>query len=188
MGTEWLQDLAQGGRALQACGGAVRRRGSVVVFRGDDDEAVGLGDRGGPSLNHLVLERRATRCGRRYRLIEKRHRKVAQIEQPRIDAIAEVPVDEWGRRQAPRRGEIVLQWGVSFSEDADYSAIADRSASLPIPPNLTARPRSAEAAPQRPSSAPQSTRPRRPGPGRSARLATPGQASRHRRTRAWVCR
>src|SRR2546425_12103006 len=88
MGTEWLQDLAQVGRALQACGGAVRRRGSVVVFRGDDDEAVGLGDRGGPSLNDLVLERRATRCGRRYRLIEKRHRKVAQIEQPRVDAIA----------------------------------------------------------------------------------------------------
>ena len=64
------------------------RRGPVIVFRGDEDEAIGLRDRGGPSLNDLVLESRATRRGRRYGLIEERHRKVAQIEQPRVDAIA----------------------------------------------------------------------------------------------------
>ncbi len=56
------------------------------------------------------------------------------------------------------------------------------------PPNLTVRPRWAGAAPRRPSSAPQSTRPRRPGPGRSALPATPDRVSGHRRTRASVCR
>src|SRR6267378_7777053 len=72
---------------------------------------------------------------------------ILEIQRFRINPASEVPVEEWAWRQAPRRGEIVLQWGVSFSEDADYSAIADRSASLPIPPNLTARQRSAGAAP-----------------------------------------
>src|ERR1700704_356743 len=38
---------------------------SVVVFRGDEDKAVGLRDRGGPFLNDLVLEDRATRRCRR---------------------------------------------------------------------------------------------------------------------------
>src|SRR5712692_7398288 len=69
-------------------------RGPEVVFRGDEDEAVGLRDRGGPSANDLVLERRATRHGRRQWLIEERHRKVAQIEQPRVDAIALLQVPE----------------------------------------------------------------------------------------------
>ena len=81
------------------------RRGSVVVFRGDEDEAVGLRDRGGPFLNDLVLERRATRRGRRYWLIEERHRKVAQIEQPRVDAIALFQVlQNPASRAFPRNG------------------------------------------------------------------------------------
>jgi hypothetical protein len=56
--------------------------------RGDEDEAVGLRDRGGPSLHNLVLVRRATRRGRRCRLIEERHRKVAKIEKPSVDTRA----------------------------------------------------------------------------------------------------
>src|SRR5713226_9001998 len=55
-------------------------RGSVVVFRGVEDEAVGLRDRGGPSVNNRVLEGPATRRGRGYWLIEERHWNVAQIE------------------------------------------------------------------------------------------------------------
>src|SRR6266481_6045251 len=35
------------------------RWGAVVVFRGDEDEAVGLSDGGGPFLDHLVLVSRA---------------------------------------------------------------------------------------------------------------------------------
>jgi hypothetical protein len=61
--------------------------------------AVGLCDCGGPSLNDVVLESRATRHGRRQWLIEERHRKVAQIEQPCIDAIAHLKL-----LQNPLRG------------------------------------------------------------------------------------
>src|ERR1700752_510174 len=61
---------------------------AVVVFGSDEDETVRLPDSGSPFLNELVRERRTTRRGRRYRLIEERHRVVAQIEQPRVDAIA----------------------------------------------------------------------------------------------------
>jgi len=53
------------------------------------------------------------------------------IERFCMDPASEVPVDEWGWRQAPRRGEIVLQCGVRFSEPADPSAIAEWSASFP---------------------------------------------------------
>src|SRR5882672_607463 len=56
---------------------------------------------------------------------------ILEIERFCMDPASEVPVDEWGWRQASRRGEVLLQWGVGFSEDADYSAIADRSASFP---------------------------------------------------------
>src|SRR5207302_4826459 len=75
------------------------RGGPVVVFGGDEDEAVGLRDRGGPSLHDLVLVRRATRHGRRYWLIEEWHRKVAKIEKPSVDALALLQV-----LQNPLRG------------------------------------------------------------------------------------
>src|SRR5207302_4613412 len=72
---------------------------TVIVLRGDEDEAVGLRDRGGPSLHDFVLVRRATRHGRRQWLIEERHRKVAQIEKPGIDTLALLQV-----LQDPLRG------------------------------------------------------------------------------------
>ena len=50
-------------------------------------EAVGLRDRGGPSLHDFVLVRRATRRGRRCWLIEERHREVAKIEKPSVDIL-----------------------------------------------------------------------------------------------------
>src|SRR5882724_3167249 len=78
------------------------RWGSVVVFRRDEDEPVGLRDLGGPSLNDLVLESRATRRGRRYWLIEERHRIFAQIEQPRIDTIALLQVLQYPLRRLLR--------------------------------------------------------------------------------------
>jgi len=53
---------------------------SVVVFRGDEDEAVGLRDRGGPFLDDLVLVGPSIRRGRRHRLVKERHRKVAEVE------------------------------------------------------------------------------------------------------------
>src|SRR6202043_481190 len=58
------------------------------ILWSDKGEAVGLRDRGGPSLHDLVLVSRTTRHGRRNWMIEERPRKVAQIEQPRVDAIA----------------------------------------------------------------------------------------------------
>src|SRR3981189_1158816 len=61
------------------------RGGSVIILGGDKDEAVGLRDRGGPSLYDLILVRRATRHGRRRWLIEDRHREVAKIEKPSVD-------------------------------------------------------------------------------------------------------
>src|SRR6202040_3931875 len=64
------------------------RGGAVVVLGRDEDEAVGLRDRGGPSLHDLVLVRWATRRGRRCWLIEERHRKVAKIEKPRLESLA----------------------------------------------------------------------------------------------------
>ena len=62
-------------------------------------EAVGLRDRGGPSLHDFVLVRRATRRGRRCWLIEERHRKVAKIEKPSVDILALLQV-----LQNPLRG------------------------------------------------------------------------------------
>jgi hypothetical protein len=59
--------------------------GTVIILRGDEDEAVGLGDRGGPPLNDLVLVSRAPRHGWRCWLVKKGHRKVAKVEQPRFD-------------------------------------------------------------------------------------------------------
>src|ERR1700737_3058876 len=75
------------------------RGGAVVILRGDEDKAVGLRDRGGPSLHDLVLVRRATRHRRRCRLIEERHRKVAKIEKPSVDTLALLQV-----LQNPLRG------------------------------------------------------------------------------------
>src|SRR6266581_2524481 len=75
------------------------RGGAVIVLWGDEDEAVGLRDRGGPPLHDFVLVRRATRHGRRQWLIEERHRKVAQIEKPSIDTLALLQV-----LQDPLRG------------------------------------------------------------------------------------
>src|ERR1700730_7324101 len=75
------------------------RGGSVVILGGDEDEAVGLCDRRSPSLNAPVLESRAARSGRRYWLIEERHRKLSKIEQPSVDAIALLQV-----LQNPLRG------------------------------------------------------------------------------------
>src|SRR6202790_4877035 len=75
------------------------RGGAVVILGGDEDEAVGLRDRGGPSLHDLVLVRQATRRGRRCWLIEERHRKVAKIEKPRVDTLALLQV-----LQNPLRG------------------------------------------------------------------------------------
>src|SRR5258706_2050664 len=60
----------------------------VVVLGGDEHEAVGLSDRGGPSLHDLVLVGRAARHGWRQWLIEERHRKVAQVEEQGIDLLA----------------------------------------------------------------------------------------------------
>jgi len=62
--------------------------GTIVVFRSDEDEPIGLRDRGGPSLNDLILEGRPAGRRRRHWLIEERHRKIAQIEQPRVDSSA----------------------------------------------------------------------------------------------------
>src|SRR5712672_929505 len=64
------------------------RGGAVIILGGDEDEAVGLRDRGGPSLYDLVRVRQAPRHGRRCWLIEERHRKVAKVEKPCVDAVA----------------------------------------------------------------------------------------------------
>src|SRR5882724_66818 len=73
--------------------------GAVVVFRGDEDEAVGLSDGGGPFLYDLVLVCRAPPPGRRVWLLEEWHGKVAEVEQPRVDAVARLEV-----LQDPARG------------------------------------------------------------------------------------
>src|SRR5258706_6081761 len=64
------------------------RGGAEVVFRGDEHEAVGLRDRGGPFLDNRVLESRAIRRSGSKWLIEERHRKFAQIEKPSVDTRA----------------------------------------------------------------------------------------------------
>jgi len=66
---------------------------------GNKDEAVGLRDRGGPSLHDLVRVSRATRRGRCRRLVEERHREVAKIEKPSVDTVALLQV-----LQNPLRG------------------------------------------------------------------------------------
>src|SRR5258706_1806392 len=64
------------------------RRGTVVVFWRDEDEAVRPGDFGSPLLDHFILVSRATRHGGRHRLVEEGHWKVPEIDQPRVDAAA----------------------------------------------------------------------------------------------------
>src|ERR1700745_1597418 len=64
------------------------RRGPIIVFRRDEDEAVRPGNFGGPLLDNFIVVSRAARHGRRHGLVEERHWKTPQIEQPRLDAAA----------------------------------------------------------------------------------------------------
>jgi hypothetical protein len=66
---------------------------------GDEYEAVGLRNRGGPSPYDLVRVRRTTWKSRRRRLIEERHRKIAKIEKSSVDTLAILKV-----LQNPLRG------------------------------------------------------------------------------------
>src|SRR5262249_35846697 len=61
--------------------------GTVVVFGGDEDEAVGEPNRRGPFPHDLVLVRGASRCGWRCGLIEERHWIVAKSKEERVAAI-----------------------------------------------------------------------------------------------------
>src|ERR1700738_4719395 len=72
---------------------------AVVILWGDEDETVGLRDRGGPSLHDLVLVRRATRPGRRCWLVGERRGKVAKSENSSVYPLALLQV-----LQNPLRG------------------------------------------------------------------------------------
>src|ERR1700722_10216720 len=58
---------------------------AVVILRGDEDEAVRRAYRGGPFADNLILIRRASGPGGAHSLVKEGHRKVSQVEQPRID-------------------------------------------------------------------------------------------------------
>src|SRR5258706_16068012 len=92
----------------------------------NEDEPVGLLDRCGPSLHDFVPVRRATR---RRRLIEERHREVAKIEKPGVDAAALLQM-----LQNPVRGLFREAALTRASNDngndghAFFSLVAERSA------------------------------------------------------------
>src|SRR4029077_8172703 len=69
-------------RVLQHC------RRAVVIFGGYENEPVRRGYFSGPAFDDFILVRRAPRHRRRQSLVKERHRKVAKVEQSRLDSVA----------------------------------------------------------------------------------------------------